>query len=30
MSLWHADYFELENIKAQKIQEKALTFLLTA
>lgn len=27
MSLWHANYFELKVIKAQKIQEEILIFL---
>lgn len=30
ISLWHVDYFELKNIKAQRAQEGILTFLLTA
>ena len=30
MSLQHLDYLELETIKAQKTEEEALTFPLTA
>ena len=29
-SLWHADYFRLKAIKAQKTQEENLTFPVTA
>ena len=29
MSLWHADYFKLKPIKAQKTQEETLTFPFT-
>ena len=28
ISLWHVDYFELKNIKAQRTQEGILTFLI--
>ena len=30
VSLWHADYFKLRTIKAQKSQEEPWTFVLTA
>ena len=30
MSLWHADYFEMQTTKAQTTQEETLTFPLTA
>lgn len=30
LSFWHADYFQLKTIKAQKAQEYALTFPVAA